>query len=191
MVVTNRSVAMTALLVRYGVTPSQEKKVHLPASKPSCRSPLSSIPLSKFTGGESKGSRNVYSGFLEATAFPVLCGRMVNFEDTQDILGVRVPICEGIETRAEDNILANAPTDGTMELILGIPAACCQGSPKHTQKRSLFHPLRARLLGRPVRNTQNAKREGVVEHLGIIQDLVRGAAQRNPQRGFTWAIYYQ
>jgi len=62
-------------------------------------------------------------GFLETRAFPVLGSRVVYFQDTQDILRVWVPAGKRIEPCAENDILVNAPLDGTMEFVFSIPAA--------------------------------------------------------------------
>jgi hypothetical protein len=55
---------------------------------------------------------------------------MVHFEDMEDILSVGLPVGEGIETRAEDNILLNPPLDGHMELVFSVSTACGQEGPK-------------------------------------------------------------
>ena len=84
-------------------------------------------------GRKSKRLRIWDACFLETRSLPDLGSRMVYFEDMQDILGVWVPVGEGIEPCAENNILVNASLDGNMELVFSVSTACSQGGPKHAR----------------------------------------------------------
>ncbi len=124
----------------------------------------------KVNSSESHSLRNLDTSFTEAPAFPFLCGRMIDFEDVESGGSPRIAIGESIKPRAEHDILANSTLDGVRELIFSIAAAhgdeCSQGAREG--------------LGGCGRRfgfvTGDRDGERIVEHTGIVEDLVGRAA---------------
>ena len=78
---------------------------------------------------------NPNAAALKQVPFPLLRGRVIHLKDTQP--RVRISIGEGVEARAEQNILSNAGSNGPAQVVLGIPAASHQKGPQRNGERPI------------------------------------------------------
>jgi hypothetical protein len=93
---------------------------------------------------------------------------------------MRIAIGKSIESRAEDNILSYTVSDGPREFVFGVAAAgrheCAKGAGESVV---LFRIGSKIVCGRSADDPQS---ERIVENFGLIQQLVRGPANRHPMR---------
>jgi hypothetical protein len=103
---------------------------------------------------------------------------VINFEHTQPRM--RIAIGKSIESRAEDNILSYTVSDGPREFVFGVAAAgrheCAEGAGESVV---LFRIGSKIVCGLSADDPQS---ERIVENFGLIQQLVRGPANRHPMR---------
>ena len=94
---------------------------------------------------EGKIFRNFNSRFTQDVALPGLRGGEVYLEDLQ--IGEWIAIGKGVEARAEDDVLAQAPGDRLSKAIFGIAAAkTAESIAQNTQlMRMKLHFLLARI----------------------------------------------
>jgi hypothetical protein len=104
---------------------------------------------------------------------------MVNLEHTQRALGIGIPVSEGIESRAQNDVLTNAMLDCHGEFIFDISASRRIKGPKVKRLLRVIRLMLARLQRRYALLANDAKRKRVIEDLWFIQELVRGAPDRD------------
>jgi hypothetical protein len=115
-------------------------------------------------------------GLSEHCALTLLRGGEVDLKDAEMWKGIAV--AEGVETRAEDNILTNAARDGEGELILSEAAARNHVSAESASDGVGF-------AGRIKCETVAEQRDGdgIGEDARLIDDLVNGAPVSHAESG--------
>ncbi len=103
---------------------------------------------------------------------------MVNLEHLQRLIGV--PQTERVEARAEDDVLAHARCDGFPQLVLGQATTNGHHRAKHAIERGA--PAVASVEHCPASWPDDAIGDGIHEHRGRIECLVRGALDGHPDR---------
>jgi hypothetical protein len=105
---------------------------------------------------------------------------MVYLEDSQRRRGVRIAIPERIEASAQNHVLCHAAANRSRQFVFGETTADHQECPKGTgDTAAMFVSLdqsTANILA------DDSKRQGIVEDLGIVEELVRRAPSSNAQR---------
>ena len=121
-------------------------------------------------GGDGDG------GLVEHEALPLLRGRKVYLEDVER--GKRVAVGEGVEARAEDNILRGAASNGVGQLIFSEAAAR-----SHKAAEVLSDGVAGSLEIAGVAGVDERQRDGVVEDAGLLHELVSCTADGDAQCG--------
>jgi hypothetical protein len=70
---------------------------------------------------------------------------MVHFKDVQAIFGVWVTVSEGVEARAENDVLANSAPDCKVEFVFGISGAQGNDGSKPALDRGLRREFQIRV----------------------------------------------
>ena len=99
--------------------------------------------------------------------------------------GYGIPIREGVQARAEQNILSNAGRDSPAQVVFGIAAARHQKGPQPNRERPIgpqWSP--PQLLRVSLPQDRNGNRVGK-DHRRVVK-LVSGAAQRHAKRSSGW-----
>ncbi len=128
--------------------------------------------------------------FREPCPFPGLARRMVNLEYIEGCNKVGPPIRERVQTGSENDVLANAASDGAVEFILGI--ATSQGeNGAHAWKLDHFYRSdRLQHLGIAGVAGERAG-EWVNEDLWVfIEQEVGSTMYSRPNRGAAWTILF-
>jgi len=128
--------------------------------------------------GEIGGQRDL--GFGEHFPLPLLGGWKVNFEDAQR--GKGTAIGKGVETCAEDHVLADTLRDCVGELVFNIAAAHCHEGAKVTRD-AMHGALHLAGMG----GADQADGDGVKKNRGVVHQLVGGAADGHTEGGFAGA----
>src|SRR6202047_824837 len=93
---------------------------------------------------------------------------------------MRIAIGKSIEPRAEDDILSYTVSDRTGEFVFGVAAAgrheCAEGAGESVVLFRIGSKIVCSL------GADDPQSERVVENFGLIQQLVRGPANRHPMR---------
>ena len=99
---------------------------------------------------------------------------MIDLEDVQDGLGMRIPVSERVETGAEDHVLPRAAIDRLGQLVFGVAAPRRDERPQGATLGCLKPPWiaskRRRVLG-----ADDPHRDGIVEDEWRVEDLVCGS----------------
>ena len=106
---------------------------------------------------------------------------MIHLKHTQP--GVRSPATDRVQASAEDHVLVYALPNGVSKLILRVAAARSHEGTERARKFMVFSGTGSkRFRGL---DTNNAQRQRIVEHLGLVKQLMRGPADRHPLRRST------
>ena len=97
---------------------------------------------------------------------------------------MRIPVSERIEASAQNHILNHSALDRCTQLIFGKPAAHRHESPQIPRDVFAISRLRG-VQFRGCFGANNRARNGIVEHSGMIENLVSRAMHRNTQCGST------
>src|SRR5580693_1395723 len=145
-----------------------------------------SLPL-EVNGHEGQSRRNRNARRLQLLALPGLRRGMIHFKHPQP--GMRIAISKRVESRAENHVLPHAPRDGASQLVLGIAAARRHERPKRPRKSMGLFRIRSQLFGRFRPN--NPQRQRIVEHPGMVQQLMCSPANRHsPRRSAEFALLH-
>ena len=104
---------------------------------------------------------------------------MIDLEHAQ--AAMRIAIREGVESRAEDNVLTDTTRDRTREFVLGVTAARCHESAESAGEGVVLFGIGTEIVCGF--GTDDPQGERVVENFWIVQQLVRGAANRHAMCG--------
>ena len=107
---------------------------------------------------------------------------MVDLEDVE--LGPGIAIGEGVESGAEEDVLADSAGDGAGEVIFGVAAAGDEVRSHGDREWPIMRGGAVKLLGVGFSEKRNS--DWVVEDQGLVVKLVRGTAEGDAERGAGW-----
>src|SRR5262249_8486468 len=99
------------------------KKRHLPWPETSSAEGASERIVLEVDRNEGERGWDGDACIAQARALGRLSCRMVDLEDPQRRIGIRIPIRERVEAGTEDHVLTNAPRDRLCETILRVPTS--------------------------------------------------------------------
>jgi hypothetical protein len=132
-----------------------------------------------------EAARNGNSVAIEQFALPLLRGGVIDLEDVQ--AGIEVAVGKGVKARAQQNILRDSVSDGSLQIVFGVAAAGDEEGAKSDREGAIGPGRRSpHLLG--VGFAENRDGDWIVEHQRFcVVKLVRRPAHGDAQRGAGWS----
>jgi len=103
---------------------------------------------------------------------------MIHLEHAEG--GIRIPIRERVEARAEDDVLPNSGGDRACQRVLRHTTPDRKERTQALRDGSVLETMRLRAQRGGLRVADDHKRQRIVVDAGVIQQLVRRATEGNP-----------